>query len=514
MNLFTYFKQYVRTALDRYVLAVGLELGAAAGSIAFSFAISQLAKAWVENGANLKAIWLGAAMVSVGIWWLLEGFAEKNRRYFAAGFIRQVRRHAFERFIFDLRGNAAQRIPQLRWYADWKAMERACRLVGLRLWGDAVRIAILGGMALWLAPALGLWMAIGMAIGGIAAWMMGKQVYAAFRSRIRKRIALANFVMGRSQAAPTLQVFNLQVPEQKRFSKMNETLHEANLRQAAAEGLYRPFIAIWPAAWLLFALGIDLALGEGALTPQGPEMLQALVFLFALRPSLQRALMAYRHFTWATMSFESAFGPVKNHPKAEKPLPQTAAGRVFPGSEEILATLRPGDHLVMVMDPTQSAQWCDELAGLTGEQAELSPERLKNLRKRFAIASAHYPFVGKTVAEAVSYSHDAESLQLAEKLVSTLLLRFPQAGFTAQSIMGNGPVFSLARTQTLLALCRALLRNKSILILNQPQAGLTVQEWECLYAWLRPLLAQKAVLELRPTEAGINLSVPSQILSA
>lgn len=480
-----------------------------------------------NRGQMLQAIGITANTDWATFWGLFvgliafRGLLEYAENWLAGelgeGIASQLRTRVFERQLtvrLEIHRQKSVGKYLLRYASDFQSVRRYIRIGVLGFVRDVLFILMVLGLLVYLnAPVTGLlvmtlvpfWMTFG--------WF-NKRLEKSIQHRRDQRSANLAFVQTRLIGLETIKLFNREPLEIERNQYRSSVLSGYNLTVLR----WRNYLnALLPVA-LFTMVGAVLAGVQWQHTslPAGVSSGTIITFILAvlnLRPVLRRLLRVGSVWKAGRLSLD------KLALFFEQPIEDTASNRVkitagtvefrdvsfgynqktvisnlsFCAERGQIFYLKKGAKssvfrlLTKQYEPLSGEIWIDK--------QPLSKYSPKEVRRCIALISRELPLLGRTVFEAISYSRKPEKRSEAAMLLTQIqtLAQLQYLLHLDDHIGENGQLLSQSQ-RTVLYWVRALLTNKSILLLDEPFEGLSAKGITQLHQWLERQVFYKTII--------------------
>ena len=379
---------------------------------------------------------------------------------------------------------------------------------------------------------LGMIMMIGLLIPLGIILLLNRWLSQRTRTHRRSKSLLLSFTNTRLRGINTIQFFNKDVPERKKFKKLADKSLSAGIQYQKVVGLIN---AIIPGSLYLLVAGLFAFLYYGNYLNQpstGSGILVFIIILLTILPVIRRLLRVNIVWELGNISFEKLLNVYNRASNINELSPKFVynTGEVeidhlsyeYKAGQKIFETLClsfPSKSIsVLTGNPgTGKSTLMKLITGLYKPNSgtimidgqDISNVNLKSLRRHIAIISDDVPLMGSTVFESISYSRKAIKRGLAQEV-----LEYLQKGNQSldplrldDSIGDLGAQLSKGQRK-LLAYARALLTGKEILIIDEPFDGFSGDSYQFWADELQHLATDKTVIVFSVKELSNLIRTP------
>lgn len=333
------------------------------------------------------------------------------------------------------------------------------------------------------------------------------------------KAGLLSFVNATLRSILSLKAFNRLNPEMGRYKVRSEKVYRAGIRYHRINGaimaiipglLYVMLFAILYYTYYQYEYG-DAGIDAGSL-------LAAILLLITGMPVFRRTLRVNTVWELGNISFRKLLIVLNHTAVAEEPLPELRFenGKMvfrkvmfqYPGTEKKFLfrdlSIPPG-QITGIQGRTGSGKttMLKLLAGLylptkgkiLFDDQDTRFVDKKSLRKSITIVPEDWPFFGRTVFEAISYSRKAKKRPEAARVLDLIQRRCPENLKLDLDTRIGDLACNLSKGQKkLLAYARALLTDKPVMIIDEPFSGLDQTSRDHLASIINSLKGKKTII--------------------
>ncbi len=408
----------------------------------------------------------------------------------------------------------------LRFSGDLKSIQTYMRNGIIRFASDLCLFVVTIGVLISFHTQLGVLVGAILLITTVVVGFLNQKLSSITRDRRNSKSALLTFVNIRLRAIQSIRQFNKEKPEKQKFLKKSQKVYDRGIAYQKITALIRTLV---PSAmyWMLgLVLAFSFYLKQNATAINGSVLLVFIMLLITLLPIFRRLLNVNIVWELGNISFEKLLKVINQAETNKQALPDFKfkegiiefknAAFAYPEESNLFQNLNwvfyPEQiHLITgssgsgkgtiiklitaVYEANEGSVWID------GQNVQLVNP--KSLRKHIAIVSSSLPLLGKTVFEAISYSRKNEKRAKAQEILDDIQTFLPpKQRLTLDDLIGElGSNLSKGQ-QKILAYARALLTNKSILLIDEPSADLDEATAVKVFEMLHDLKEKKRAIVL------------------
>ena len=356
--------------------------------------------------------------------------------------------------------------------------------------------------------------------GGLM-FVLNRQLHDRSLAQRNYKAGLLSFVNATLRSILSLKAFNRLNPEMNKYRKRSEKVYRAGIRY---HQINSSIMAIIPGLFYMMLFAIlyytYYQYEHGNANIDAGSLLAAVLLLITGMPVFRRTLRVNTVWELGNISFRKLLLVLNNTAVQEKPLPEFRFRRgdmvfqnvtfQYPGAEKEFFfgdfTI-PAGRITCIQGRTGAGKTTllKLLAGLylpekgkvffDGQNTRLVNK--KSLRKAIAIVPEEWPFFGKTVFEAVSYSRKSEKRPQVQEVLALMQKKCPEKLRLSLDTRIGDLGCNLSKGQKkLLAYTRAILTGKPVLIIDEPFSGLDETSRRHVAAVINALKGKKTVIIL------------------
>ena len=335
------------------------------------------------------------------------------------------------------------------------------------------------------------------------------------------KAGLLSYVNATLRSILSLKAFNRLGPEMNRYCKRSEKVYKAGIRYHRVNSI---IMAIIPGLLYVMLFAIlyytYYQYEYGNANIDAGALLASILLLITGMPVFRRTLRVNTVWELGNISFRKLLIVLNHTPVSEEPLPpfRFKQGKIvfqsvtfqYPGAEKKFLfsdfTI-PAGRITCIQGRTGSGKTTllKLLAGLylptkgkilfDGQHTKLVDK--KSLRKAITIVPEDWPFFGRTVFEAISYSRKAAKRAKAQETLDFIQKNCPgKLKLSLDTKIGDlGSNLSKGQKK-LLAYTRALLTGKPVVVIDEPFSGLDEASRRHMADLINSLKGEKTVIIL------------------
>ena len=335
------------------------------------------------------------------------------------------------------------------------------------------------------------------------------------------KAGLLSFVNATLRSILSLKAFNRLSPEMSRYTVRSEKVYKAGIRYHRINSV---IMAIIPGLLYVMLFAIlyytyyQYEYGNAQI--DAGSLLAAILLLITGMPVFRRTLRVNTVWELGNISFRKLLIVLNHTAMEEEPLPEfrfkrgemvfQSVGFQYPGAEKKFLFSNftiPAGGITCIQGRTGSGKTTllKLLAGLylpTKGKVLFDDQNTrlvnkKSLRKAITIVPEDWPFFGRTVFEAISYSRKAKKRPKALEVLDLMQKTCPEKlKLTLDTRIGDLGCNLSKGQKKLLAYTRALLTGKPVLIIDEPFSGLDETSRRHVASVINSLKGHKTVIIL------------------
>lgn len=440
-------------------------------------------------------------------------------------FAKDLREQLFEHqlhistFIYDEKGIGKY---LLRYSGDLKSIQNYITRGLFRFTQDLFLIAILLITIAYIDMYLGLIVAISISISILLLFVINKFLYSISVDRRNQRSAMLTFVNTRLRAMISIKAFNKYTPEKIRYNKRSEKLFITGKKYQRVVSLIQSIIPMLTYLMLALLMWYVYYLKTNRVSVfDGTSLLILILLIISFLPILRRTLRVSIIWKLGNISFEKLLRifsldaenklPFETIDLSKKRISFKNVSYGYSNSKNVVFNnlnieLKPKNLTVIIGESGTGKNTFINLLLKIYQPTEgdifygnykYDGLAEKTIRRNMTAISNAYPLFGKTVYEAIAYSRKKEK----EQKISNLLEDLQQFEDEDNKLSLNDLIGDLGSVLTsgqkkLLMYCRALLTDKSWLIINQPFSDLNPKTANHIKNRLNSLRKEKTIIIL------------------
>ena len=410
--------------------------------------------------------------------------------YLGENFTKKIREELFEKQLFvNLKIYEEKGIGKylLRYSGDLNSIRSYLTIGILRFAIDLILLTVALFSLLMISYQLTLIVLIGMGVTVLVVFFLNKFIYKASVQHRNKKSGLLSFVNRTLLNISSVKAFNRYAIEKKRFNKRSDKIYRYGIEYQILINLVQtivPFILYLSLAVVLYFTYIFKNQSNGL---ESNELLAFILILITILPVLRRTLRVPTKWKVGNISIEKLLN-IYNLPEEKTRNNETKIkfkkGDFFLKNITIkntsisnLSIEIKGAEFTTILFKNEADQFhflkC--LIGLENIQngrLKVDNQNIENidkksLRKKIGISSIRFPFTGRTVYEAISYSKSNDKKIIAEKVLNKLQNGVNQDEKLKIDTFLDEGISNLSLTHKVIISCaRCFLSNKPILLID------------------------------------------------
>jgi ABC-type multidrug transport system fused ATPase/permease subunit len=407
----------------------------------------------------------------------------------------------------------------LRFSGDLNSIRRYVTHGIIRFINDTILILLSIGLFFRLDWRLGVFMILGLVIPLVVILRLQNTLSTVTRRQRNRKSKLLAFASTRLQAVHTIQLFNKEIPEQAKFTRIAKSTLKAGIEYQKIVSLINALIP-----GLLYFLLAGLFAFVYYVFPDktgssGGDVLIFIIILLTIMPVMRRMLRANIIWELGNISFEKLLNVFNRVNPSDSQMPDLVlkrgeimidklSYRFSSTNKELFRSLSmhiPRNQLTVIEGKSGigkttlikliSGLYQAQKGTIIIDDCDISKINGKSLRRKIAVISDQWPLLGSTVFEAISYSRKFEKRKSAQFILNYLQNNNPNL----KRMKLDDPIGDLGAQlskgqRKLLAYARALLTGKPILLVDEPLQGLDLQTCSFWLNELQSLARNKTVV--------------------